>query len=111
MASDVTIDSKKLDEFLENTTSQIAQTDTLERTETDSTKDIVTTIDTTTEETTGFTTTETTTNETTRKGRTVYVTPYGEKYHFSAGCAGENAMDRDYNDVKDIFDPCKKCAY
>lgn len=59
------------------------------------------------------TTTETTTKETTtvKSGRIVYVTPYGEKYHCSASCAGSNAMERDYDDVEGVYNPCKKCAY
>lgn len=43
-------------------------------------------------------------------GRTVYITPYGEKYHFSRSCAGENAMSRRMDEVN-AYDPCKKCAY
>lgn len=78
--------------------------------------------ETTTETTTKETTTETTTKATTTKKTTttqaeksnskiVYVTPTGEKYHFSKSCAGKNAMERELDDVKDIYDPCKKCAY
>jgi hypothetical protein len=48
---------------------------------------------------------------TTKSGRIVYVTPYGEKYHCSARCAGDNAMERDYDDIEGVYDPCKKCAY
>lgn len=57
--------------------------------------------------------TEATTKEitTTKSGRIVYITPYGEKYHCSASCAGSNAMERDYDDVEGVYDPCKKCAY
>ena len=57
--------------------------------------------------------TESTTKEptTVKSGRIVYITPYGEKYHCSASCAGSNAMERDYDDVEGIYDPCKKCAY
>ena len=66
-------------------------------------------------ETTEKITTEkiTTTEEitTTKSGRIVYVTPYGEKYHCSARCAGDNAMERDYDDIEGVYDPCKKCAY
>lgn len=50
------------------------------------------------------------TEETTKKGRTVYITPYGEKYHYSASCAGKNAMARTLDEVKGTYDPCKKCA-
>lgn len=59
------------------------------------------------------TTTEATTKETTtaKRGRIVYITPYGEKYHCSASCAGSNAMERYYDDVEGVYDPCKKCAY
>lgn len=65
-----------------------------------------TTTTTTTEE---YTTTTTTT--TTRKpGRTVYVTPSGEKYHFDKECAGKNAIARDFNDVKDSYGACGTCV-
>lgn len=73
-----------------------------------------TTATTTTEATT--TTTETTTKETTTEqttkdnSRTVYITPTGEKYHYSKACAGKNAIESTYNKVKDIYEPCKKCA-
>lgn len=46
-----------------------------------------------------------------KSGRTVYITPTGEKYHCSSACAGKNAMARDYDDVEGVYDPCKKCAY
>ena len=48
--------------------------------------------------------------EETKSGITVYITPYGEKYHYSSNCAGKNAMERDLSDVEGIYDPCKKCA-
>lgn len=46
-----------------------------------------------------------------KSGRTVYITPTGEKYHCSSACAGKNAIARDYDDVDGVYDPCKKCAY
>lgn len=46
-----------------------------------------------------------------KSGRTVYITPTGEKYHCNSACAGKNAMARDYDDVEGVYDPCKKCAY
>lgn len=78
-----------------------------------------TTTETTTKETTTETTTkrETTTRETTTeekttkdKSRTVYITPTGEKYHYSKSCAGKNAIESTLNEVKDRYDPCKKCT-
>ena len=68
--------------------------------------------ETTTETTTKETTTrETTTEETTKDtSRTVYITPTGKKYHYSKSCAGDNAMERTLNEVKDRYEPCKKCA-
>lgn len=43
--------------------------------------------------------------------RTVYVTPYGEKYHFSSACAGENATATTLNKAKASGkDACGKCA-
>lgn len=78
-------------------------------------ENIITTEFLTTEVATEYTTEENTTENittTTRKsGRTVYVTPYGEKYHCSASCAGRNAVERDYDDVEGVYEPCKKCAY
>lgn len=67
---------------------------------------------TTEEPTTEETTAEPTTEEKTTKdnSRTVYTTPTGEKYHFSKSCAGKNARERTLNEVKDTYDPCKKCA-
>lgn len=51
---------------------------------------------------------ETTTEK--NSGITVYITPTGEKYHYSKSCAGKNAIEKDLNDVQGIYDPCKKCA-
>lgn len=79
----------------------------------DETETTETTTQTTTETTTAETTTrETTTEEETTKdtSRTVYITPTGEKYHYSKSCAGENAIETTLNEVKDRYDPCKKCA-
>ena len=67
----------------------------------------------TTETTTRETTTEeTTTEEETTKdtSRTVYITPSGSKYHFSKSCAGDNAIETSLDEVKDTYQPCKKCA-
>ena len=44
-------------------------------------------------------------------GKTVYVTPSGEKYHFSKECAGENALDTTLYDAVIVgYDHCRKCA-
>ena len=43
-------------------------------------------------------------------GTTVYITPTGEKYHFSKSCAGKNAIPKQMDEVSS-YDPCKKCAY
>lgn len=59
------------------------------------------------------TTTESIYKETTtekKSGKIVYVAPRGEKYHYSKSCAGKNAMERDLDDVKGAYDPCKKCV-
>ncbi len=46
-----------------------------------------------------------------RDGQIVYVTPTGEKYHFSADCAGENATATTLYDVESYeYEPCGKCA-
>ncbi len=42
--------------------------------------------------------------------RTVYVTPYGKKYHYSKSCAGSNASETTEDSARGIYDPCKKCA-
>lgn len=42
---------------------------------------------------------------------TVYVTPYGEKYHFSSACAGKNATATTLNKAKASGKgACEKCA-
>lgn len=43
--------------------------------------------------------------------RTVYVTPYGKKYHFSSSCAGKNATATTLNNAKASGKgACGKCA-
>lgn len=41
---------------------------------------------------------------------TVYITPYGLKYHKRQTCAGKNATKINLVDAKKTFDPCNKCA-
>ena len=44
-------------------------------------------------------------------GRVVYVTPTGDRYHFSKDCAGESAIETTYWDaVANDYSPCGKCA-
>lgn len=43
-------------------------------------------------------------------GRTVYITPTGKKYHYSASCAGKNAIPKSEDSVKNSYGPCKKCV-
>ena len=44
-------------------------------------------------------------------GRIVYVTPTGQKYHFSASCAGENAIKTTLYDVTVLeYESCGNCA-
>ena len=41
----------------------------------------------------------------------VYITPTGERYHYSATCGGENSYKVSLNDaLKSGLTPCKKCA-
>lgn len=40
----------------------------------------------------------------------VYITPSGEKYHFSRSCAGKNAIETTLDAVQGIREPCKKCV-
>ena len=42
--------------------------------------------------------------------RVVYITPTGKKFHYSADCAGNNAMVRMYSEIKYNYAPCKTCA-
>ncbi len=46
-----------------------------------------------------------------RDGRVVYVTPTGDKYHFSPDCAGVNAFETTLYDVEALeYKPCGKCV-
>lgn len=46
-----------------------------------------------------------------RDGRVVYVTPTGEKYHYSADCAGGGAIATTLYDVEALeYEPCGKCV-
>lgn len=91
-----------------STTNQIISTQPTTQITTETTT-VTTTQETTTEQQTESTTEETTTKQQ-KSGKTVYVTPHGEKWHKSKACAGKNAIEKDYNDVKNSYDPCKKCA-
>ena len=45
------------------------------------------------------------------EGKVVYVTPTGEKYHYSADCAGENAIRTTYYDAEMLeAEPCGRCV-
>lgn len=45
------------------------------------------------------------------EGQIAYVTPTGEKYHYSKECAGENATITTYKDCMSCgYEACKKCA-
>lgn len=76
-------------------------------------EETTTATETTTEETTTKIIQEATTEEQPteqKSGITVYITPTGEKYHYSKSCAGKNAKERDLEDVRGSYEPCKKCA-
>ncbi len=79
--------------------------------------------ETTTQETTEQTTEQSTTSpkpvekktekqETTIKtsGKTVYITPYGKKYHFDPDCAGENGFSISLEEAKKLNEACEKCV-
>lgn len=84
---------------------------------------ISTTVEQKTEEpttvpTTAITTAKPTTQKQTTKkqtttekytGRTVYVTPYGKKYHYDPDCAGENRIPKRADEV-DTYGPCGVCV-
>lgn len=41
----------------------------------------------------------------------VYITPYGERYHYKASCAGKNAMGTSLSDAQNSgYTPCQKCV-
>lgn len=42
--------------------------------------------------------------------RTVYITPSGQRYHYSASCAGKNATPVDISNVGSRT-PCQKCVH
>ena len=42
--------------------------------------------------------------------RTVYITPTGKKYHYSASCAGKNAIPTPLSEAQQKKDACKKCV-
>lgn len=43
-------------------------------------------------------------------GRIAYDTPTGKKYHLSKECAGKNAIEVSYDEIRKIKEPCKTCA-
>ena len=43
-------------------------------------------------------------------GRIAYDTPTGKKYHLSKECAGKNAIEVLYDEIKTRKEPCKTCA-
>lgn len=50
------------------------------------------------------------TTEAEENSRTVYVTNYGTKYHYSASCAGSNPIETTEDEAKYSYDPCTKCV-
>ena len=109
-----TISSSPSQEISNVTTTQVSTTKQIISTQpttqiTTETTNVTTTQETTTEQQTESTTEETTTKQQ-KSGKTVYVTPNGKKWHKSKACAGKNAIEKDYNDIKNSYDPCKKCA-
>ena len=45
------------------------------------------------------------------KSLTVYITPYGLKYHYRKTCAGKNATEIELDNAEKTFDPCAKCVH
>lgn len=87
-----------------------AEATTAEATTAEATTAPTTVPTTTTSTTTTATVPATTSASTTPVGRTVYITPSGKCYHYSADCAGKNAMARSLSDVEGRYRPCKKCT-
>ena len=50
------------------------------------------------------------TYESTPEQITVFIAPYGRRFHYDANCAGRNAMKIDLQEVKDVFPHCKICT-
>lgn len=47
----------------------------------------------------------------TSDSRSVYITPTGKRYHYSATCGGKNSYETDLENAKNQgLTPCKKCA-
>ena len=45
-------------------------------------------------------------------GRTVYITPKGERYHYSSTCGGKNSKATDLDSAKASgYTPCQKCVH
>ncbi len=45
------------------------------------------------------------------KGKIVYITPTGKRYHYSSTCGGKNSTKSDLSTAKSLgLTPCKKCA-
>ncbi len=51
-----------------------------------------------------------TTTETPWNGKTVYITPTGEKFHIKESCAGENAIKTELEKLGEEYTACKRCA-
>lgn len=43
-------------------------------------------------------------------GKTVYITPSGQRYHIKATCAGANAIETDIDSAKKNYTACQRCA-
>lgn len=50
-------------------------------------------------------------NATAQNGQTVYITKTGTKYHIKSTCAGKNPIPKNYNEIKDTYEPCKRCCH
>lgn len=51
-----------------------------------------------------------TTTEPQWNGKTVYITPTGEKFHIKESCAGENAIETELGKLGEEYTACKRCA-
>ena len=46
-----------------------------------------------------------------QSNKRVYITPNGKCYHYDKQCAGKNAIEKNFDDVKNSYKPCGTCVH